>query len=92
MANKIWPLIPANIKNSPTLESFKAAINKRLPLYALENLRPANRIDLSKKLVKTYKNVYLIIYLPTVFPIISVRAFTKYFQKLHGRLLEGALN
>ena len=26
MANKIWPLIPTTIKNSPTLESFKAAI------------------------------------------------------------------
>ena len=26
MANKIWPLIPTAIKNSPTLESFKAAI------------------------------------------------------------------
>ena len=35
-ANKIWPLIPTTIKNSPTLESFKSSNkimeDKRLPL------------------------------------------------------------
>ena len=52
-------------------------------------MRHANKNETNRSIKKKLQIMRNIVH--AVFPLISVRALIKYFQKLHGRLLEGAL-